>query len=476
MSTSSRVRTLSLAALVVAGSSGLAAQAPPASSPLTWSTDRTTATLTVDGGVQFDWAVNAWWNLGDTFAPAEDFGGDRVWGELFVTPALRVERRATDRVTLYAKASLVGAGTLGLDVFDEGNTGRVTLDEAHGGIRIAIRDGLALDVSAGPRRYVIGSGFLAAVGASNGFERGAVTMFPRKAWQNAVVGAVTAGRVFADAFYLDPNELPDSDSDTTLAGFRAEFRPAPTEYVGATYMHVLSSTYPYVQAPVTIVPDGRDGLRVVHAYGRVSPARTRVPGLVTLFDVAREWNPHVDMRAWAVNGEVMRTFVGRRWMPTVGYAFRYYSGDNPDTPSLERFDPLFYEGYPQTFASGSNGSLAFYNANVLMHRFRASAVFTPRDIVEAFYSHLRAPQVNSPLQFGQGARLVEADGVPVLAVGVPHPHLSDDLYVQYTRVISPKVFLTAGIAYSHPGRGLRGLSADASDPWLGGIVNATIGY
>ena len=90
-----------------------------------------------------------------------------------------MERRATDRVTLYAKASLVGAGTLGLDVFDEGNTGRVTLDEAHGGFRVAIRDGLALDVSAGPRRYVIGSGFLGGRRLQR-VQRGAVTMFPRK--------------------------------------------------------------------------------------------------------------------------------------------------------------------------------------------------------------------------------------------------------------------------------------------------------
>ena len=183
--------------------------------------------------------------------------------------------------------------------------------------------------------------------------------------------------------------------------------------------------------------DGRDGLRVFHAFGRVSPARTRVPGLVTLFDVAREWNPHVDMRAWAVNAEVMRTFVGRRWMPTVGDAFCY--DGRPGYAVARALRPAVLRGLPADVRLGQQRFLAFYNANVLMHRLRAWRLVTPRNIVDAFYTHLRAPQVNSPLQFGQGARLVEADGVPALAVGVPHPHLSDDLYVQYTRVISPKL-------------------------------------
>ncbi len=110
-------------------------------------------------------------------------------------------------------------------------------------------------------------------------------------------------------------------------------------------------------------------------------------------------------------------------------------------PNLEKFDPLFYEGAPNLWASGSNGSFAFLNSNVYLHRLALSLTLTQRDFVNFYYWHVRADQVNSPLQFGQSGRIGVVGGEPSLVAGVPDAHLSDDFYVDWTRMLSPNVFI-----------------------------------
>ena len=55
--------------------------------------------------------------------------------------------------------------------------------------------------------------------------------------------------------------------------------------------------------------------------------------------------------------------------------------------------------------------------------------------------------------------------------GVSNAHLSDDLYFEYTRVITPKAFLTMGGSLSFPGAGVRDLRGGQNDFWPGAYVN-----
>ena len=118
-----------------------------------------------------------------------------------------------------------------------------------------------------------------------------------------------------------------------------------------------------------------------------------------------------------------------------------FSGDDPSTARLERFDPLYYEGSPGAWASGSKASMVFINTNVRALQARLELRPTPRDIVTVYVAHLRANELRSPLQFGQATRVDIADGVSSIIAGVTHPHLSDDLFVKYTRVVNPNTCL-----------------------------------
>jgi hypothetical protein len=142
----------------------------------------------------------------------------------------------------------------------------------------------------------------------------------------------------------------------------------------------------------------------------------------------------------------------------------------------ERFDSLFYEGTPTGWATGGNASLAFYNSNVMAHRFGLDLMVSERDFVKARYWHARAAQENSPIQFGQGAEVQFENGTPILISGVQTPHLSDDIYLEYTRVLTANLFLTAGGALSVPGEGLRDAAKGLAENWWGGYVNLAVKY
>ena len=68
-----------------------------------------------------------------------------------------------------------------------------------------------------------------------------------------------------------------------------------------------------------------------------------------------------------------------------------------------------------------------------------------------------------------------------VVAGVTDPHLADDVFLEYMRVINAITFLTAGVSASFPGAGLegtvRGTLAGGDLPvWLGGFVNVVVNY
>ncbi len=302
---------------------------------------------------------------------------------------------------------------------------------------------------------------------------------PRRAWQSTAIARFSSGRLAADAFRLDFNEITDSDPDTTLWGGKLELglSNAPSEdKLGIAYLNVSESTMPYISAPLTIIENGRQGTQAINPYLRLRPFPQSLPGLYAALEGAYEWNNRIDLAAWGMSAEVGHQWRKAPLMPRLSYAFRQYSGDNPATATLERFDPLFYDGGVYAFSLGSNAALTFYNTNVLTHRLARSLSASTRDLFTLSYWRVNAAQLNSPLQFGQGGRIVDLGGQPVLISGVPAQHLSNDLYLEYVRVLMVNAYLTLGVGVSFPGEGLDAAAGRRLDTWLGGLVSVTVKF
>lgn len=431
-------------------------------------------TLSVEAVSQGLFATDAFWGLAQTFAPSAEYRTRSTWVEASLKPSILGKQTIDEATTVYGGVSLVASGTLGEDVFQQGQTGRVGVEDAFLGLRRVIAGGTVVDASAGAQRYVLGQGLLLAVGAGNGYERGAVTLAPRRAWENTVLIRATHRAATFEAFWLDPNELPSSDTGTQLAGGRAQWEPNASMTVGLAWFEAVRSTAPYPQAPVRLVENGREGLRTTDLHGRWAPVSGPLAGLSVTGEVAIQRNQRVALKALGWGAELGYQIDGLPYRPRVSWSPRLFSGDQPGTPDrLERFDPLFYDASPATWSSGGNGSLAFYNSNLRVDRFRIDLTVSPRDFVNLNYWNVRAEQANSPIQYGQAGRLTSQSGAITLVSGVPVRALSQELYAEWTRVLTQRLFLTAGLGIAWPDDGLKALLPGGAKTWIGGLLNLT---
>lgn len=421
------------------------------------------------------------WNLAETTAPGSGYDPSKSWLELYVKPGISVERTLAGGATFYGKLSAVSSYTSGTDAFDDGNTGATTFEEAHAGLRGETGGGLSYDVSIGPRELRLGTGMLISSGASSGFERGALKFGPRKAWDKAVIARVGRGSVAGTAFYLSPNELPSSDGENELAGLDLRHDDARGGYLGATLLRVLDSETPYAQAAPngvgapTVLPGARDGTHALNIYARSNPLPA-LPEWTFTADFAYEWNDRIDLKAWAGRVQAGYAFTSLPWSPSLTYGYQTFSGDDPGTSKLERFDPLYYEGNPSAWSTGSKSSMTFINSNVQAHSIALRVQPTALDTLTLRYARIQANELRSPIQFGQATRVDTAGSEANVVAGVTNAHLSDDLFLEYNRVLNRHTFLTAGVAISVPGKGIRAVTGGDTPNWTGGFVNLVVNY
>ena len=180
--------------------------------------DDTVITGTLQAGINAVAEENMYWNLAEIFAPSIDYDASPQWLELYLKPGITAEQTVGGGAVLYGRVSVVGSATLGIDGFAEGNTGRVLMEEAVLGVRLGKRETGQFDLSTGAQELKLGTGMLIANGASNGFERGAVKLGPRKAWEGSVLAKFIRGGFAVQGFVIDP---PNWDPTTRAPGLPA---------------------------------------------------------------------------------------------------------------------------------------------------------------------------------------------------------------------------------------------------------------
>ncbi len=436
----------------------------------------TTLRATLEFGANLVSEGNLFWKLADFTAPGTGFESDATWLEIYVKPGLSFETALDDGGALYGRVSAVASYTVGTDAFNASDTGRPTLEESYAGIRMPLDDGLSLDFSLGARALRLGTGMLISDGASDGFERGALKFGPRRAWEMAAIAELTSGGYTGKLFYIDPREQRNSDNGNALAGIDARYDDPAGGYLGLTYLSVLQSRAPYPRM-VGKVPDiivgARNGTKTVNLYAGTNPFDGALSGLSLTTDLAYQWNNRIDLEAWAGRVQASYTFAEVPWSPKISYGYQTFSGDDPDTPRLERFDSLYYDGSPSAWATGSKSAMVFINSNVQSHNLALTLRPSQSETVTFRYAHVRANKLGSPLQFGQWSREETAANLPS---GVTDAHLSDDFFVEYGRTFNRNTFLTAGISVALPGKGIRRVFPGKDPNWVGGFVNVVYNF
>lgn len=460
-----RRRLAGVCALLVSAATASAQDAPAP----TWAW--ASGGLAVEGAIETYSAYysmsGTWWNLAASSAP--DFDTDRSFAELWVHPKLNGTFKFGDHAEIYAALSIGATQTIGGDPFDYEDEGTVRFGSAMLGARGDL-GGWGYDVSVGRQPFTLGTGMLLTAGSSNGYSWGGGASAQRKVWGSTLLARASHGELTATAYALEPDEAPEARTDTRFRGVALEWSRTEIGKAGIAWFTVPRSKaiYPGDLAPLDFIDDGRDGLDTWHGWVNVTGVVPAVPtlGLRAEFaqqrnDITRVGGQRDPMRAEAWMLGVSWQGVKLPFAPKFSYHYASFSGDDPKTNTYERFDPLYWGNGLDNWWFGANGAYSWLNANLLAHRFIVDAYLSARDIVQFQYVHASVDEVNSAVQFGQGAQF---EGTQ-LVVGVPEPELSDEFYLQYSHVFTPKLVATAFVSYSSPGDGLKATATQGTDAW-----------
>jgi hypothetical protein len=296
------------------------------------------------------------------------------WFEGYIKPALSGEYTLKSSSQVYGKVSGVGERTYGSVPAQFGSD--VSSFQVED-LSIGWRSGKSLDIgenaldfTVGRARYKLGHGFLLYDGASEGGSRGGYWTNARQAFQFAAIGRFKAKGHTVEGFYLDRDELPESDSGSRVSGVNYEFSPKETTTLGATYMRWMAHQD---RKP------GRDGLNVFDFRAYTAPVPS-TPDLSFEFEYAAERNGDaLDSNAWTGQGAYQFSKV--TWKPKFTYRYAFFQGDDPNTAANEAFDPLFLGFYDWGYwwQGEIAGEYFLSNSNLGSHLIRAHV--TPNDKV-----------------------------------------------------------------------------------------------
>ncbi|HJS56776.1 MAG TPA: alginate export family protein [Vicinamibacteria bacterium] len=286
------------------------------------------------------------------------------WAESFAKPAVSASF-GVGQSEVYGKVSAVGERTFSAppSLVGEAASSFKVEDLSLGwrsGKSLGDSENL-LDFTVGRTQYKIGHGFILWDGGGEGGSRGGFWSNARKAWEFAALGRLKPSNHTFEVFYLDRDEVPESDTGTQLWGANYELAVGDKSIFGVTYLKFYADKE---------AKPNRDGLNVFDARAFTSPFGS-LPGLSFELEYAREENGDLlkSDAFTALAGYEMGNVV---WKPMLSYRYAYFEGDDVSTAPNEGFDSLlpgFYD-WGTWWQGEIAGEYFVSNSNLISHQVR----------------------------------------------------------------------------------------------------------
>ncbi|RBI87430.1 hypothetical protein DRV85_00390 [Rhodosalinus halophilus] len=359
---------------------------------------------------------------------------------------------------LYGGLSAITSGSAGQELFTDEARTYTGIEDAYvgvvGGRTDAAGNRLSYNLTVGRQRFTLANGFLLANTAANGDERAALQANARWAADMLALARLRYNTTMFEVFYLDPDELPVIDSETVYAGANLEMQPAPGLNLGVSYVTSPESNFNYF-TPVGGIAGTREGLQVYDARFTYAPnSGGRGPFFGGEYAVQR--NSEFDMDARAGWAEIGYSWPEARWSPTISYRYAHFTGDDPDTATYERWDPMLSGGTGEQWVQGANHFKVVQDSNVIAHRIQARLRPSPKvELVPQLWAFYADSRTN-------------VGGNPALTF------LSDDEYGFEAKLtakwfVSRNTYVHGHLAYTWPGEATR-TAIGSDDGWFSAML------
>lgn len=409
---------------------------------------------------------NAWYGqpgpmlAGNPLADGPAGAGWSDWAEGYVQYGVYGMTPITGNIYAYGNFSVITSGSSGQELFTDVPRGYTYWEDAYVGIIGGDVDGkgnrLTYNLSAGRQRFTLANGFLIANTAANGWDRAALQANARWASDMLVLGEVAYNQTKLQAFYVDPDELPILDTHTKISGLNLETTPIDRLTLGLTYLSVPDSVANYFGPAGTIIGT-REGLNLLDARFTWTADPAGLSGLYLGGELARQSNDNFDMDARAGWAELGYTFAGATWSPSLSYRLAYFSGDDPATPTYERWDPLLSGGNGEQWVQGMSHFKVVQDSNVIAQRIQARLRVAPKiEVVPQLWA-FRADSLNN------------IGGNPALSVLTDSEYgYEANLTVKWFK--SRNLYVHGAVGYTVPGEGVQAALNDDAKNWLAAML------
>jgi hypothetical protein len=297
--------------------------------------------------------------------PSGDLSDD--WFEGSVKPTLNATYSLGESGEIYGTFSVAGERTYGTAPAIVGSdASSFDVEDLHIGWRSATgsaEEESLFDVTLGRARYRLGTGMLLWDGSSEGGSRGGYWTNVRQAFEFAAIGRARPGNHTFEVFYLDRDELPESDSGSKLWGTNYQYAFGEDTTLGGTYMKW--------SADENDRPE-RDGLNVYNLRLYTAPI-SQLKALSFELEYAEEDNDaELDSTAWSA---LVAYQLEMSWTPKLSYRYAIFEGDDPTTAENEAFDSLFtgFSDWGAWWQGEIAGEYFVSNSNLISHQLRVHA-------------------------------------------------------------------------------------------------------
>lgn len=297
----------------------------------------------------------------------EGFASIGAYGVVKVIPKINLH--------LYGGASYLVSFSAGNELFTDKSRIHADVEDAFigivGGKQTAKGNRYKYNFTFGRKSFTLGDGWLLINTSMNGYNRAALQLNPRWAAKRLLLGGFSWNRFIFQGFSVKPNELDILNSETIINGVNLEASNRKNGTIGFSYLSVPESKLRYY------LPDGtvysRKGLRVYNL--RLFKTTDKEGGIFFKAEAGYQTNKNFDMSAWAYYGELGWNFGKVKGSPAISYRYAYFSGDNPNTKSYNRWDALYTGGNGEQWVQGSVMYKLVQNSNEITHRLQA--VYSP---------------------------------------------------------------------------------------------------
>lgn len=342
--------------------------------PTLYQSDRSLVKFILNGGIGGFSDIEPWFGNADNFVAGAYQPTDTItWGEAYLEPGVGgITQVGRAPVYFFGAGTYTLSTTIQPDIFRVDDRFFGDIEQLYGGLLFAEpKSSLRFNVSVGRQKFQLNQGFLFSqfAGSANALDRAASFSNPRTAYEQTILADLRWGHVRWQGFFLQPNELSVADSETQYLGTSLSFNNNRNLEAVLTYVTVPASNRTF------LLPNNqnftREGLQVINPRLRMT-SLFGISGLWAEGEYAYEFSNQQSMSAHGGYVWIGYTAEDLSWRPSIKYRFAGFSGDDPETTTYERFDPLQASGLTD-WLQGVNLGKVFNNSNGFSHRLTLGA-------------------------------------------------------------------------------------------------------